>query len=200
MTFIRILVCLAFVILNNVNAFNGLKCKSINSRTLSLNAWSFPWSQNSDKNTKSNKFSLSKKRVVIVGATGYIGKFVVKESIRRGYETVAVIRPSSIPKDDFFNGAEIITADVMDEKSVLENVFVKPADVVISCLASRSGIKSDSYAIDYQATLNTLNAARAKNVGHFILLSAFCVRKPLLEFQKAKLEFEQELQDAKDIK
>jgi hypothetical protein len=25
-----------------------------------------------------------KKRVVIVGATGYIGKFVVKESIRRG--------------------------------------------------------------------------------------------------------------------
>lgn len=28
-----------------------------------------------------------KKRVVIVGATGYIGKFVVKESIRRGIIT-----------------------------------------------------------------------------------------------------------------
>ena len=28
--------------------------------------------------------SVEKKRVVIVGATGYIGKFVVKESIRRG--------------------------------------------------------------------------------------------------------------------
>lgn len=28
--------------------------------------------------------SIEKKRVVIVGATGYIGKFVVKESIRRG--------------------------------------------------------------------------------------------------------------------
>ena len=29
-----------------------------------------------------------KKRVVIVGATGYIGKFVVKESIRRGLITI----------------------------------------------------------------------------------------------------------------
>ena len=34
-------------------------------------------------------------------------------------------------------------------------------DVVISCLASRTGSKKDSFAIDYQATLNCLDAARA---------------------------------------
>ena len=33
---------------------------------------------------------VEKKRVVIVGATGYIGKFVVKESIRRGSMVVNV--------------------------------------------------------------------------------------------------------------
>ena len=34
----------------------------------------------------------SPKKVAIVGSTGYIGKFVVKESSRRGYETLAVVR------------------------------------------------------------------------------------------------------------
>lgn len=29
---------------------------------------------------------------------------------------------------------------------------------------------------------------------HFVLLSAICVQKPLLEFQRAKLKFEEELQ------
>ena len=32
------------------------------------------------------------KRVAIVGSTGYIGKFVVKESNRRGYNTFAIVR------------------------------------------------------------------------------------------------------------
>ncbi len=31
-------------------------------------------------------------KVAIFGSTGYIGKFVVKESVRRGYDTIAVVR------------------------------------------------------------------------------------------------------------
>ena len=54
-------------------------------------------------------------------------------------------------------------------------------DGVISCLASRSGTKSDSFAIDYQATLNCLEAAKKETVGHFVMLSAFCVKKPILQ-------------------
>ncbi|KAJ1423534.1 3,8-divinyl protochlorophyllide a 8-vinyl reductase, putative chloroplast precursor [Ochromonadaceae sp. CCMP2298] len=136
----------------------------------------------------------AKKRVVIVGATGYIGKFVVRESVRRGYDTVAVLRPGAESRSEL-DGATIIRGDVTDEAS-LKAVFEKPADVVISCLASRSGIKSDSYLVDYQATLNTLNAAKSAGLGQFILLSAFCVQKPTLQFQQAKLKFETALQEA----
>mmetsp|Transcript_6897 Transcript_6897/g.11486 ORF Transcript_6897/g.11486 Transcript_6897/m.11486 type:complete len:363 (+) Transcript_6897:68-1156(+) len=144
--------------------------------------------------------STDKKRVVIVGATGYIGKFVVKEAVSRGYDTVAVIRPGSNSQQDYLKGASIVNADVTDEESLRTAVFDKPADVVISCLASRSGIKSDSYLIDYQATLNSLNAAKADgNLDQFILLSAFCVQKPTLQFQKAKLLFEAALQDAQKV-
>jgi divinyl chlorophyllide a 8-vinyl-reductase len=69
----------------------------------------------------------------------------------------------------------------------------------VSCLASRSGIKKEAFAIDYQATLNCLEAGIACNAGHFVLLSALCVRKPLLQFQHAKLKFEAALQKQNSI-
>ncbi len=34
---------------------------------------------------------------------------------------------------------------------------------------------------------------------HFVLLSAICVQKPLLEFQRAKLKIETELQSQNDL-
>jgi len=72
---------------------------------------------------------------------------------------------------------------------------------IVSCLASRSGIKKDAYAIDYQATLNCLNAGRDESVKarHFVLLSAFCVKNPWLQFQQAKLKFEDALQNQDDM-
>ncbi len=54
----------------------------------------------------------------------------------------------------------------------------------------QKGGKKDSWLIDYQATKNVLDVAREKGAGHFVLLSAICVQKPLLEFQKAKLKLE----------
>lgn len=70
---------------------------------------------------------------------------------------------------------------------------------VISCLASRSGIKKDAYAIDYQATLNCLESGRKAGARHFVLLSAFCVKNPWLQFQQAKLKFEEALEAQKDM-
>lgn len=39
-----------------------------------------------------------------------------------------------------------------------------------------------------------LDVAREKGASHFVLLSAICVQKPLLEFQRAKLKLEADLQ------
>ena len=78
-------------------------------------------------------------------------------------------------------------------------------DVVISCLASRTGSKKDSFAIDYQATLNCLNAAREAGARHFVMLTAFCVKSAeqkapyALQFQYAKMVMEAALRDQKDV-
>jgi len=143
-----------------------------------------------------------------VGATGYIGKAVVRESVRRGYSTTAVVRSldraSGEPK---FEGASLVAADVCDPASLASSApFGKGSvDVVISCLASRTGSKKDSFAIDYQATLNCLEAARAAGARQFVLLSAYCVKSAeradpyALQFQYAKKDFEEKLRAQDDV-
>ena len=149
----------------------------------------------------------AEKTAIIAGATGYIGKSVVRESVRQGYKTYALVRDAKKAKDpsfdQFFEGAEIVEVDVQDQEA-LNKVFNdlsadKKIDAVVSCLASRSGVKKDAYAIDYQATLNCLEAGRQSGAGHFVLLSAFCVKNPWLQFQQAKLKFEAALQEQTDM-
>nr|GEU81302.1 hypothetical protein [Tanacetum cinerariifolium] len=141
--------------------------------------------------------------VLVVGSTGYIGNFVVKELVNRGFNVIAVCREQSgirgkNSKDvtlSRLNGANVCFSDVTNldvlEKS-LENLGVE-IDVVVSCLASRTGGVKDSWKIDYDATKNSLLAGKKFGAKHFVLLSAICVQKPLLEFQRAKLKFEGEL-------
>ncbi len=57
-----------------------------------------------------------------------------------------------------------------------------------------AGGKKDSWLIDYEATKNCLDVGRETGASHFVLLSAICVQKPLLEFQRAKLKLEADLQ------
>jgi divinyl chlorophyllide a 8-vinyl-reductase len=66
-------------------------------------------------------------------------------------------------------------------------------DALVSCLASRTGAPKEAWAIDYEAQAKALRACQAAGVEQFVYLSALCVQKPKLQFQKAKLRFEQEL-------
>ncbi|KAL4427872.1 hypothetical protein ABPG75_001961 [Micractinium tetrahymenae] len=146
-------------------------------------------------------------RVLVVGATGYIGKFVVRELVSRGYNVVAFARERSgiggkqtaedVQRE--LPGADVRFGDVMSLDSLSSVAFKDHVDVVVSCLASRTGGIKDSWDIDYQATLNAMEAGRRQGASHFVLLSAICVQKPLLEFQRAKLAFEEKLQTAGDI-
>jgi divinyl chlorophyllide a 8-vinyl-reductase len=68
-----------------------------------------------------------------------------------------------------------------------------PFDAIVSCLASRTGTPADAWAIDYGVHSALLKAAQAAGIRQFVLLSAICVQKPDLAFQRAKLAFEAEL-------
>jgi divinyl chlorophyllide a 8-vinyl-reductase len=91
-------------------------------------------------------------------------------------------------------GAELRLGDVRDPASLARDGFRgEHFDALVSCLASRTGAPKDAWAIDHQAHVHALAAARQAGVSHVVLLSAICVQKPLLAFQQAKLAFEKAL-------
>jgi divinyl chlorophyllide a 8-vinyl-reductase len=150
----------------------------------------------------SHSRSVRLKRVLVVGATGTIGRALVGAAESRGHSVTCVVRPrmtngverssSNFPPE--LSKTEIRFADFADPASIVADGFRHEAfDVAISCMASRTGVPEDAWKVDFQAQLNLLTAAQAKNVGHMVLVSAICVQKPLLAFQQAKLAFEDAL-------
>lgn len=136
-------------------------------------------------------------RVLVAGATGYIGRAVVRELVAQGYETLALVRRLVADPlvQDALVGAELRTADVCDSSSLRKALRGEHFDVVVSCIASRDGNPEDARRVDRDANLNLLEKAHACDA-HFILLSAICVQKPRRAFQHAKLEFEQLLMES----
>lgn len=141
-------------------------------------------------------------RVLVLGATGTIGQAAVRALIARGHDVVCFVRPRAgagatpAPADtaDMQAGARLRFGDVTDTGSIARDGFCgERFDVLVSCLASRTGVARDAWAIDHGANAAALHAARQAGVTHMVLLSAICVQKPKLAFQHAKLAFEQEL-------
>jgi divinyl chlorophyllide a 8-vinyl-reductase len=118
-------------------------------------------------------------RIFMLGATGTIGKATLTELQLRGHDVFCFGRAQG---------------DVTDAASIARDGFQgKDFDVVVSCMASRSGLPRDAWAIDHRAHSLVLAAAKKHGVKQFVLLSAICVQKPKLAFQHAKLAFEAEL-------
>ena len=115
-------------------------------------------------------------RIVLAGASGTIGSVVLRQLEAEGHRVHVLTR-----------------AALADARVLTQLVAETQCEVVISCIASRSGAPKDAEAIDYAANAALLAAAQAAGARQFILLSAICVQKPLLAFQHAKLKFEADL-------
>lgn len=131
------------------------------------------------------------RRVLVLGASGTIGRATVAALVARGHAVTALVRPAAVGLPDLA-GATVRAGDATDPTDLA--AAAAGADVVVSCLASRTGAPADAWAVDHAANRAALAAAQAAGTGHFVLLSAICVQKPKLAFQHAKLAFEAELQ------
>lgn len=135
----------------------------------------------------------SPRRVLLLGATGTIGRATARALVARGHEVVCLVRPRPDGTATEIPGAEI-RVGTTDPASLEQDIFRGDRlDAIVSCMASRTGAPEDAWAVDHRAHVDVLEAAKAAGVGQFVLLSAICVQKPKLAFQRAKLAFEQEL-------
>jgi len=145
------------------------------------------------------------RRILVLGATGTIGQATVRALVARGHEVVCAVRPRAGVRAALgpqrmarlLPGAQLRFGDVTDAVSLERDGFAgERFDVLLSCLASRTGAPQDAWAIDHQAHVQALDLAQRHGVAQMVQLSAICVQKPLLAFQRAKLAFEQVLVDS----
>ncbi len=143
--------------------------------------------------------------VMVLGATGTAGQAATRALHHSGHHVVCIVRPGKSEDDisalrhaaNLADEVDIRQADVSDPESLKRDGFRgEHFDVLVSCLASRTGVPADAWAIDHRAQSTALATAMASGVHHAVLLSAICVQKPLLAFQQAKLAFERELIDS----
>ncbi|MEM7238331.1 MAG: NAD(P)H-binding protein [Pseudomonadota bacterium] len=135
-------------------------------------------------------------RVLLLGATGTIGRATADALLADGHEVVCLVRglPNERKTADIPSAVVQRFGDPTDPASLTRDAIRgERFDALISCMASRTGAPEDAWAIDYQAHAHALNAAREARIQHMVLLSAICVQKPKLAFQRAKLAFEAEL-------
>lgn len=138
----------------------------------------------------------------MLGASGTIGRATLRALLARGHEVVCLVRPgkdisappAEDPNDWPPSGAVFRHGDPSRRDSLAcEGFRGERFDALVSCMASRTGVPRDAWAIDHQAHVDALELARQAGVRHMVLLSAICVQKPMLAFQHAKLAFEKRL-------
>ena len=149
----------------------------------------------------------------MLGATGTIGRATARALVARGHEVVCAVRPraGAFATGRADSGQPGAAADLQALQRSLPGATVREAqvgapgvlardaicgerfDALVSCMASRTGSPRDAWAVDHDAQLQALQAAREAGVSHVVLLSAICVQRPLLAFQHAKLAFERAL-------
>jgi divinyl chlorophyllide a 8-vinyl-reductase len=100
----------------------------------------------------------------MLGATGTIGRATLRALLRQGHEVVCLVRARSgdarLPA-----GATVRIGDVTDPASLAADGFRgERFDALVSCLASRTGAPRDAWAIDHQAHMHALAAARNAGV------------------------------------
>lgn len=131
---------------------------------------------------------MSRQTAFVVGATGYVGREVVRALVAQGVRTLAHVRPDSPQRARWSSefareGAEVDVTAWQQEAFTSRLAALQP-DLVFALLgttrarAAREGI-SDAYErIDYGLTAITLKAARASGARpRFVYLSALGARE-----------------------
>jgi uncharacterized protein YbjT (DUF2867 family) len=125
-------------------------------------------------------------KLLIVGATGTLGRQIARRALDEGYEVRCLVR--SQKKAAFLRewGAELVRGDLCKPETLppaLEEI-----SVVIDAATARATDSLSIRQVDWQGSVNLIQAAKAANVKRFIYLSILDAEKypevPLLEIKR----------------
>ena len=122
-----------------------------------------------------NQLNLSGK-ILITGGTGFVGAYIIKQLVEKGYSVRAIRRSNKAPffvSKGIVEKVEWVSGDVLDVIS-LEDAM-EDMDIVIHSAAIVSFIKRERkqmYKVNAEGTANVVNVALEKNIKKFVHISS----------------------------
>ena len=113
-------------------------------------------------------------KVFVAGATGQTGRRIVKQLVERNIPVRALVRDLEKAKTILPQAAELVVGDVLSPNSLSEAI----ADSTVLICATGATPSFDitgPYRVDYEGTKNLVDAAKAKEIKHFVLVTSLCV-------------------------
>ncbi len=114
--------------------------------------------------------------VLITGGTGFLGSYIIRLLVEKGYRVRAIRRSNKLPPwipGAVWDKVEWVEGDVLDVVS-LEDAM-EGADTVIHAAAVVSFVKKDRknmYRVNVEGTANVVNMALEKNVRRLVHISS----------------------------
>ncbi len=126
---------------------------------------------------------------LVTGATGSVGKRIVRQLRERNTEVRAFVRLLSRYEDLENRGATLFIGDLRQDKDIAK------ACEGVEYIISAHGSGKDAQALDYRANIELIDQAKSKNIKHFVYISVLGVERGYQDSAvfKAKREVEKYL-------
>jgi uncharacterized protein YbjT (DUF2867 family) len=113
-------------------------------------------------------------KAFVAGATGQTGRRIVKELVKRGIPVRALVRNLETARQILPPEAELVTGDVLNATSLSE--AISDCTVLLCATGAAPGFDPTApYKVDFEGTKNLVEAAKAKGIEHFVLVTSLCV-------------------------
>lgn len=112
-------------------------------------------------------------KAFVAGATGETGRRIVQELIARNISVRALVRDIEKARGILSPEAELVVGDVLQPESL--NAALGDSTVLLVATGAKPSFDpTGPYKVDFEGTKNLVNAAKAKGIEHFILVSSLC--------------------------
>ncbi|EHC18684.1 NAD-dependent epimerase/dehydratase family protein [Fischerella thermalis] len=116
-------------------------------------------------------------KLLVTGASGFLGQYTVAEALRRGFQVRAVVRQTSNENLPWCNhpGLELVRVDLQEQK--LDNIVaaLQGVNVVLHIAGTTKGDFATQYASNVVVTENLLKAMVVSGVLRLVAISSFAV-------------------------
>ena len=112
-------------------------------------------------------------RVLVTGASGFLGHHIINKLKSEGCDVIAIVRNSSVVDDLQTAGVKLISGDLRDEACIMK--AVKDVDAIVHAAATMGGSWDDYYDINVKSTELLLKHASKTRIKHFVFISSIIV-------------------------